>query len=515
MFEALSRLTDEWNVFHSVVWQGIRSGRQADGEADFVLIHPRRGLVVLEVKGGRVDVEGGEWYSADHNGVRHRIKNPFVQALASKHSLLRYLNDRHPGLAVSIGHGVVFPDVSIETDIGLYGPRPLILDRHDLRNPPAAIERLCDHWTLKARLTPSQVRAVASGLAPTANLRTRLRDVLRESEETLLQLTNQQVAVFRQLRRMRRVAVVGGAGTGKTILAVERARQLAADYQTLLVCYNEPLATHISKALPPTQKLTVATFHSLCFKAAKALGEVPTTRDAYWWENVAPNVLQRFMAGSSEPIGALVVDEVQDLCEPWLTSLLLLLEDPDESPCYLFGDTHQRLYRGASGMPPDFPQFTLDINCRNTLPIARRVAAVFGDLEPEHGADGAAPTFIRADSSMDLIEAVQDLVSNLLSAEQLRPDQIVVLSNDARVRQALRARLAADSAFVGLSEHGVVAETIARFKGLEAPVVVLALTNSVLTNQDEMRATVYVGLSRARSALFVISSADVKRALKW
>jgi hypothetical protein len=512
----MSALDDTWRLFHSVVWQGLRHGRQADGEADFVLMNPRYGIIVLEVKGGRVEVEGGTWYSVDRDNAKHRIKNPFTQAADSKYSLLRHLEDAVPGLGkITIGHGVVFTDVSVDGHIGLYGPRELIIDRNDLRHPLVAVERLCRHWKLDARLAQANVRAITNDLAPTVSIRTRLRDILRESEDTLLQLTSQQIAVFRQLRRMRRLEVLGGAGTGKTVLAVERAQQLASDYRTLLVCYNEPLASHISHTTRSHKNLTVATFHSLCFSAAKRLGQIPRAPDANWWEHTAANLLQEDAATGGTSFGALVVDEVQDFAESWITSLLLLLEDPDNSPCYLFGDTHQHLYRAPLGVVDGFPQFTLDINCRNTLPIAERVAAVFDDPRPTAGATGASPTFITAQTSAESIEAVQDLVANLVDAEQVVPDQMVVLSDDARIRDSLRSRLAGDTPFVSLGEHGVVVESIPRFKGLEASVIVLALSDALLTDAEKARATLYVGMSRARSALFMVASRAVRKAIMW
>jgi hypothetical protein len=63
--DALRGLDDRWRIFHQVVWQSRRNGREADGEADFVLLHPSGGLLVLEVKGGRVGIEDGDWYSID------------------------------------------------------------------------------------------------------------------------------------------------------------------------------------------------------------------------------------------------------------------------------------------------------------------------------------------------------------------------------------------------------------------------------------------------------------------
>ncbi|WP_122879286.1 nuclease-related domain-containing protein [Burkholderia pseudomallei] len=88
---ALQRLSDDWTVLHHVSWQSKRGGRQGDGEADFVLVHPRKGILVLEVKGGGIEIETGRWFTTDRNGRRFAIKNPFEQAVASKHALVGWL----------------------------------------------------------------------------------------------------------------------------------------------------------------------------------------------------------------------------------------------------------------------------------------------------------------------------------------------------------------------------------------------------------------------------------------
>ena len=88
----LSRLSDDWIIFHSISWQGLSRGRQGDGEADFIVMNPRFGAAVLEVKGGEITVEDGRWTSTNRHGV-HPIKNPFEQAKDSKYTLLRFLAD--------------------------------------------------------------------------------------------------------------------------------------------------------------------------------------------------------------------------------------------------------------------------------------------------------------------------------------------------------------------------------------------------------------------------------------
>jgi Nuclease-related domain len=96
VYQVLSALPDDWTVFYSTGWQSERHGRQGDGEADFVLLH-RRGLLVLEVKGGTVRVVDGTWQSVSALGQTHRIRDPFQQALDSRMALQRYLREHLPG----------------------------------------------------------------------------------------------------------------------------------------------------------------------------------------------------------------------------------------------------------------------------------------------------------------------------------------------------------------------------------------------------------------------------------
>ncbi|MGL3210653.1 hypothetical protein [Bradyrhizobium sp. BR 1433] len=45
-------LGPEWTVFYGRPWLGITPyGEEQDGEADFVVVHPVRGFLTIEVKG--------------------------------------------------------------------------------------------------------------------------------------------------------------------------------------------------------------------------------------------------------------------------------------------------------------------------------------------------------------------------------------------------------------------------------------------------------------------------------
>ena len=94
-----------------------------------------------------------------------------------------------------------------------------------------------------------------------------------EAEESVrLKLTEQQSRLLRAIRMKKQALVCGGAGTGKTLLALERARDIASSGRlTLLVCYNNPLAEHLSKVAANTPNLYITDYHSLCQSRANAV----------------------------------------------------------------------------------------------------------------------------------------------------------------------------------------------------------------------------------------------------
>jgi len=95
VYEALGDgLPDRYSVFGWVSWiLKNPASRAYDGEADFVIADPDRGLLVLEVKGGGIECEGssGRWFSTDRHGARHAIDDPFEQAKENRFRLIRKL----------------------------------------------------------------------------------------------------------------------------------------------------------------------------------------------------------------------------------------------------------------------------------------------------------------------------------------------------------------------------------------------------------------------------------------
>lgn len=504
-------------MFHSVRWQSIRGGREGDGEADFLLLHKDVGVIVLEVKGGSISVTNGDWTSTNASGT-YAIKNPFTQAVVSKYALLEFLKKRSPPLdSVFISHAVVFPDIEVPLPLGTFGPRPIILDRTDLARSEQSLRRVVEHWNQRSRLTGIQVKRLVQCFAPTLQIRRTLRDELADVEAQLLTLTSQQVGLLKTLRMVRKALILGGAGTGKTILAMEKATQLALDgANVLLTCFNAPLGQRMEAALAGFGQIQVSTFHSLCAKEIRRAGGVlPSSPSQDWWDAQAANNLIDAAATNRTVFDAVIIDEGQDFAPAWIEALLTTTRSPEDCAFYVFSDNHQQIYRRGWSAPADWPRFSLDTNCRNTSEIAARVARVFSDPSPVLGASGPEPIFLTTHFDREAIPVVSKLASRLIHEERLDARQIAVLTDDASLAARLRELTLDDNVFCEANKTGVVAETIARFKGLEADAVILVLSDVFNPVSSTDRSLLYVGLSRAKMLLFVLGSDACRSRLGW
>jgi len=510
---ALRRLSDDWIVLHHVSWQSRRGGRQGDGEADFVIIHPKRGLLVLEVKGGGIEIREGRWSSINRHGEQNEIKNPYEQATDSKHALLSWLKENGLARMVRVGHAVAFPHMAVLPNVGPAGSPAISFSKRDLDTIATTIDACFEHWGLEGKLSAQDATKLVSLLAPTVSAAPNLAVQLAEVEQEVLVFTADQVEAFAGLRASRGGLILGGAGTGKTILAVARAQQLAKDgFRTLLVCYNELLGADLGKRTASPPALIVGTFHSICLaEAAKARLPIPAQRNASWWEQDAPELLIEACATTATAFDAIVVDEAQDFSPLWLDALRCLIASQQDAPFFEFADPRQDIWAREWSRDLRRPfVYQLTRNMRNTRPIAERVAAVIGAKCKDRGVNGPQPVWQTLDPARresDVLAVVESLLD-----QGLTPRSIVVLCEDVSLAQRLRERSIGAYSFGKWGSRGVPVESVSRFKGLEAAAVVLVLAEN---NGPANQVQAYVGMSRARSHLIVVGSEATKKAVSW
>ena len=525
VYDALARLLDpEHAVFYSVAWLTRATGPAArDGEADFVIAHSDLGVLVLEVKGGQIghDQMTGEWHSTDRHDHRHPIRDPFAQATSSHHALEAKLRE-HPVIRrfyVRIGHGVVFPDSANPHRPLTPNAEPAItVFAEDLDHIDACVRRMFDYWAgaMSRALAPAPgfVQAVTDLLAPRFELPRSLGAALKGDDRELLRLTEDQFRVLDHLSRQRRVAVSGGAGTGKTMLALEKARRLAGEgLEVLLTCYNRPLADYLRQAAGPCERLTIANYHTLCWDMAKAAGNpFPDTSVADpppgFYERILPDALLAALDRLPRRFDAIVVDEGQDFLDSWWVPLMLSLADPEGGILYVFHDDNQKLYRRANTFPAGMLEIPLQENLRNT----RRISALtehFYQGPPMRalGPEGQDVERIVIRDPSEIERQVSRALHHLIKDNGVAPADIAVLMGSGRacpLRKGQRIGAFETTTDQAAEPSKVLLETVRRFKGLERPVIVLTGIDDLPAAEET--ALLYVGLSRARVHLVIVAT---------
>ena len=519
VFEAFQKLDDEWMILYSVAWQGIREGRQGDGEADYILLHPSHGLFCAEVKGGStIEVSGRSWFSINKDG-RHKIKDPFKQASDSKYVLRDWLSGQISEISTQMrfGHFVIFPSYIQHSDMGPEAPRSIIWDKNDLRNPAESLQRVCSHWQL-AGMSGTLANQIKNKLVPQFRLLHSGKDPVDSALDQQSQLTDQQWAAFQLLRRQKRALVTGAAGTGKTVLAHERAVQSAnTGLRTLLTCYNRPLAQRLRSISNDVDNLTVETFHSLCQRFASS-SQLDRTIEQSEHENFLNDQLPEVLPDAAQILGesfeTIIVDEGQDFLPHWWTALELLLRDEDSS-FIVFADSNQTIYAEHWQPPFQAQPFQLEINCRNTREIAERVYRTGLGVEATLETSGPPPASRTANSRTKAVDRAVEFVTQMLQAHLHEPNRIVVLTTSLDMRDLL------ENATWGLDiveehgQNGLFIETVHRFKGLESDGIVLVIDPEHDLEDTALLRLAYVGMSRSRALLGVVAPRHTLDLIKW
>lgn len=506
-------LTDDWVVVHGVAWQGLPGGTRVaeDREADFLVGHPSLGALLIEVKGGLVKYEEAKdsWTSRDRNGAVWEIKNPFRQARAACNSLIEVLTKtrRLPSNWGPFGWTVWFPDGEPAESL-LELPDDVILTNKDLSSRVIAnrIEHILRHYQRPGK------RADTAGLTLIVNtvrhdfqIVAPFKVVIGGVERSIIELSQQQHRVLDGMRRNRRVAVEGCAGSGKTLLAVEQAKRLASQgLSTLLTCFNASLADYLQGSVGAIENLKIRTFFGIAKDVMdKARTPWPRDADAAFFKRV-PDLVVTAIQKHNPSFDAIVVDEGQDFDQNWWYPLIFMLADPNNGIFYLFSDNNQSLYDRPQGLPETFFEFTLDENWRNTKQICEFVRQYYSGPEMKAiGPEGPAVEITRVASSKQVRDEVRKALDRICNRGEVDPVDVVVLTPWADKNSYLLGRLGTFNVTTQPSgPKDIRLATIRKFKGLDHPVVIVA---GIQESDKRVRELFYVAATRARALLVCIS----------
>ena len=531
-------LPDRMLVLHGIRMLSKRSPPE-EHETDFVVIDPNHGFLAVEVKGGAVSYDQSRGWLL---GSDQRPHDPFRQAADRQHDLMRWLKSHSLWDSslneIPSGHAVVFTDIgqdAIESmvDDSKAVSREMVGCLVDLRDLESWVEQCFGFWR-----APNNVSLGASGVALIEGLlrkEVHVRPVLaaRLLEENLvrLQLTIEQKFALDWLAHVDRLIIPGGAGTGKTLLAAHRARTLANEgRRVLLLCVNRLLALHLQAHFSDTPNVhanTIAQYYQEWVGSVSAASNVNIIAEVeadYPGEDhssvIMPNAYIQAVVRSRPRYDAVVIDEGQDFCEGDWGAIEYLVRVTKAKVC-VFYDPNQKLYRGR-GVPrllgaeisPQLPR-----NCRNTNPIhVATYRHYVGSSVRLSGIQGEPIVSLEYESPREQARAIGKAVREYLKENVLPQDIVVLMFQRGDNWRQWEAELTRQGLPRGLrwsvdgsrSKDAVFIDSVARFKGLEADVVILWLSADL--DPDIHREFLYVGMSRANARLTLVGSAAVCRA---
>lgn len=491
-------LTDGWFVLPSIKIRG-----RIDHEIDVVLLHRDYGVFVLEVKGHHVWLERGVW--KDRGGKLR--PQPFDQAKDNSYALRELIKSFNPRrfTALKVPYAVAFPNtMAIEGRLPSGIERAQVVLGPDLDEIAVALEEIGAR-NVGISLTHEEVEWIVSQLCPDVEFHYDPDAAARRARLRLEQMCGDQVRALERLDANRRVIVTGGAGSGKTRLALAWAkRALSRNKRVLLVCFNEPLADAMRQRIPISENIVIGPFLKvaldLCGLEPDDVEQFTPDELKEYWDVTVVGYLHSHWPDIEERFDTIIVDEAQDFSPAWIAQLESLLDPEGSRRIMLVADADQDVFgRGLRlpGVEDGWTACELVNNCRNTHQIARLLRRVLnGAPAPKRGPESIGIELVDT-KDRDVVTLVS-MVMNEGTRRGLKPvGSTAVICDDPALRDRLRSELG-----LGTWEERaekIPCESVRRLKGTEFDTVILIDEHGEMDTQK-----LYIGISRAVSQLIVI-----------
>ncbi|MEY4483327.1 MAG: hypothetical protein RL693_779 [Verrucomicrobiota bacterium] len=546
VFNMLAAGPDDWVALHSLdlaPWnRGLRT------EIDFVVIAPDTGILCIEIKSHEnIAFADDRWYPPEIK------RSPFKQASDGRHTLYRRLRELAPQFKnVPVIHCCVFPRALFDLPPNLSIQPWELMDIRTFRSFGSG-ESFCmdlrtrmqrsiqadgNLSTLAIRLSQSQIEEIVTCCVPVQKRRPDAREeIVRREEQAGKILREQQKPVLQLAALNDQLIVSGGAGTGKTLIAIEVARRAAEKGRRVaLLCFNqlvgEWMREHTSRLTPPMPNLIVG--RAIQVMAEMTGVEIPDRPSRDFWEIELPRLLEERLTDPDLKAVAsfdyLVLDEAQDiLARPrlWQCLTQFLAGSIERCAFALFGDFDNQVLSERSVMDETLvaldaasrpSRWRLSENCRNYR--------IVGDTAVRLGGFGkdVYSGYMRAGGGLKNYDiafyeherAQLDQVGRWLKdfkSQGYKPSEITILSFRS-VDTSAAARLKHEGFklrpawqvgdFTGYT-------SVHAFKGMENKVVIL--TDLVLGDSDFHRHLFYTGMTRATESVRVSCDINSKETL--
>ena len=516
MFQSLDKLPKEYYVVHSLKAANYVKGALLVREADFVIFNPDKGIIVMECKGGFPEYVNGEWRNGNGEPMEH--DGPYRQAESGMHAIEKAI--RNAGCEPMLTHcamyyGVWFPSLTKENlrrqNLPPEADLTITLTMEDLADPLPAIERIFSikkqykHTPVEHKLNQSETHSLlARFICPQFKLVPTIMESKSEQTVRFHKLLDEQYKILEFLEDQPVAVINGAAGTGKTWVALEKARRHAEEGdEVLFLCYNKFLQQALEKKTAKYPGIHVYTIDGFACMICK-------TPEADY--NLLNKKLQKMFMEDDFPYQHIIIDEGQDFGQKMIemNGILQLLCDivtADEEKHGTFYAFYDKLQKIQGDIIPKCIEeadcrLTLTRNCRNTENIAKTSLSPVTGREPRMFPLAIPGSPAKIAFCADKTEVVDKTDAVIAQLEEKGEKDIVILTCDVSGNTIL-----ADQIQNGKYKGKYPITTCRKFKGLEADNIILVDVDKTTFNENEVL-LFYVGASRAKLSLHIISTLD-------
>jgi len=509
-------LPDSFDVFHNLNWSSVHGDRQHFGEIDLAVVSSLGNLLLLEVKAGEaLQVNDGlhKRYGAENKNIGHQVRR-MHSAMVERLNTAQLSRSAIQSWLVLPDHGLTQPLLAYQRDC--------VVDATDY-------EQLCSRIMAKidahAAGDPDRA-ALMDFLSNRFDLVPDTGSTIEQVQRSTRQLANGLATWVPQIDHEGGVFhIEATAGSGKTQLALKLLRTASAAHQkALYLCFNRPLADLMRQA-SPTRGVECSTFHQFCRDAAERDGLALDFKDPSVFDRIAEHFVS--VSGQrSARFDWVIIDESQDFESEWIGACHGLLSE--KGRLYVMGDALQQVYDREGFEIHGAVKIRCLDNFRSPQRVVQTINALSLTQEPLQARslyEGKTPHFAtwapgKVTPALALTQTLQDLWQ-----AGFEPSQVAVLcwEGSETVKALAQKPLAGKTVkhFTGRytpegdplwSDGDLLVESLRRFKGQSAPVVVLYNVDfDTLTNPD--RRKLFVGLTRAQLRVDVVLSERAAEAL--
>lgn len=477
-------------------------------EIDIVVAHPGHGIGIIEVKGWTPRVSSGRWMYPDQTDA----PDPVAQITRNRYALRDHLRRSIPELrhvhveaAIAFVNSGGFKDSARPSDI----TEEQLIWSQDLETIDHSLLRFMNRGRRDVPMFETGLFGeVIKAIRPDVEFDPNPGAYVQWARERIEAYSGAQVRALERLDANRRVFVSGGAGTGKSRLALAWTRRASMrGERVLLVCFNEPLGAEFGRRIGDMEGVTVGAFlrRALTFAGIPALEE-PANAGTDFWNNTVQGHLHLHWPDVEDRFDTIVIDEAQDFSPSWLAMLESLLDPDGPRRMLLTGDIDQELHSRGFSTPRSEDGWVvcdLSVNTRNSRGVARLLRnRLGGPPAPSSLPESTHLRFSPVRGLEEMTDLVRAEVEALLSAG-FTHEGIAVACLDSTSRDALR-QTSMFVPFEGAGESSVICETARRLKGLEFPAVILVSSRWPVDDT-----VLYVGVSRAVFGLSVFGPVEL------